>query len=310
MISYLIFFLIICGIYGIMTLGLNLQWGYTGLFNIGVAGFWAVGAYTSAILTKPPVPEHLGGFNLPFIVGILAAAVVSGIIAFLIGIPTLRLREDYLAIATIGIAEIIRLIVKNEEWLTNGVRGISGIPKPFHSLLGNAYNFFYLILVIVVLAIIYFIIQRGIQSPWGRVLRAIREDEEVATTAGKDVFRYRLESLILGAMIMGVGGAIYAHFTSFISPEAFKPMQGTFLVWVMLIIGGSGNSLGALLGALITWSIWSGTEILTSFLPSAITTQAAAFRVILIGVLLEVVLLTKPEGLLGEDPHVSSVLKE
>ena len=310
MLSYLIFFLIIAGIYGIMTLGLNLQWGYTGLFNIGVAGFWAVGAYTSAILTKAPSPDHLGGFNLPFIVGLLAAALASGIIAFIIGLPTLRLREDYLAIATIGIAEIIRLIAKNEGWLTNGVRGISGIPKPFQNLVDSGYNFFYLIIVLAILAVIYFISRRAIGSPWGRVLRAIREDEDVARAAGKKVFRYRLEALVLGSMVMGIGGAVYAHFTSFISPEVFKPMQGTFLVWVMLIIGGSGNSLGALVGAIITWSIWSGTELLTSFLPPTITTQAAAFRVILIGVLLEVVLLTRPQGLLGEDRHVSSLLKE
>ena len=132
--NYLVFFAITAGIYAVLCLGLNIHWGYTGLLNIGIAGFYAVGAYTSALLSGPPPGAWdlriFGGFELPFVVGLLGAAVVSGIIAFLIGIPTLRLREDYLAIATIGIAETIRLILKNADWLTNSVWGIKHIPSP------------------------------------------------------------------------------------------------------------------------------------------------------------------------------------
>lgn len=300
LLSYFIFFLTFTGIYAIMTLALNMQRGFAGLFNIGIAGFWAVGSYTTAILTKGPTPDHIGGFNMPFIIGLIAAGLVSGLLALLIGIPTLRLREDYLGITTIGIAEIIRLIFKNEAWLSNGVRGVAAIPKPFKDFAGEYYNLFFLLIVILIIALFYYLSEKGIKSPWGRVLRAIREDEEVAKASGKNVFRYRMEALIFGAFMMGVGGALYAHFTGFISPEAFKPMQTTFIVWIMLIIGGSGNNFGVLVGSLITWGIWTGTEFLTGMLPAEFTTQAATLRVILIGVFLELVLLKMPEGLFPE----------
>ncbi|MFN2339926.1 MAG: branched-chain amino acid ABC transporter permease [Halanaerobium sp.] len=304
--SYLLFFLIFAGIYAVMTLALNMQRGFAGLFNIGIAGFWAVGAYTTAIMTKGPSPDHLGGFSMPFLVGLLAAGIISALLAFLIGIPTIRLREDYLGIATIGIAEIIRLVIKNESWLTNGVRGISAVPKPLAGKIPFNYNLFFLLIVVLIIALFYYLSERGIHSPWGRVLRAIREDEEVVKAAGKNVFRYRMEAFVLGAFMMGVGGALYAHFVSFISPEAFKPMQGTFLVWIMLIIGGGANNFGSIVGALITWGIWTGTEFITGMMPAAYTTQAAALRVILIGVFLEIILLNRPEGLFAEKKFSSS----
>ncbi|SFL48177.1 branched-chain amino acid ABC transporter permease [Halanaerobium salsuginis] len=307
--SYLVFFLIFTGIYAVMTLALNMQRGFAGLFNIGIAGFWAVGSYTSAIMTTPPSAEHLGGYNLPFVLGLLAAGLVAALLAFLIGIPTIKLREDYLGIATIGIAEIIRLVIKNEEWLSNGVRGIAGIPKPMAGFLGHNYNIFFLLIVVLIIAIFFYLSEKGINSPWGRVLRAIREEEEVVKAAGKNVVRYRMEAFVLGAFMMGVGGALYAHFTSFISPEAFKPMQATFLVWIMLIIGGSANNFGSLVGALLTWGIWTGTEFLTGMLPAAYTTQASALRVILIGVFLEIILLSRPQGLFGEKKYSASSSK-
>ncbi|MFW6001162.1 MAG: branched-chain amino acid ABC transporter permease [Halanaerobium sp.] len=300
LLSYIIFFLTFAGIYAVMTLALNMQRGFAGLFNIGIAGFWAVGAYTTAILTKGPSINHLGGFNMPIIVGLLSAGLISAFISLLIGIPTLRLREDYLGITTIGIAEIIRLVFKNEAWLSNGVRGISAIPKPLRNIVGNYYTVTFLLIVVLTIAIFYYLSEKGIHSPWGRVLRAIREDEEVAKAAGKNVFRYRMEALVFGSFMMGVGGALYAHFTGFISPEAFMPMQTTFLVWIMLIIGGSGSNFGVLVGSLITWGIWTGTEFITGMLPAAYTTQAATLRVVLIGVFLEVVLLKMPDGLFPE----------
>jgi len=131
LLSYLVFFLTLSGVYMILSLGLNIQWGYNGQINIGIAGFFAIGAYTSAILTTAPTDIHLGGFGMPFFVGALGAVLAAGILAFLIGLITLELRGDYLAIASIGIAEIVRLTLKNEGWLTNGVRGVPAIPKPF-----------------------------------------------------------------------------------------------------------------------------------------------------------------------------------
>ncbi len=319
LIQYALFFLTIAGVYAALTLALNLQWGLTGLFNLGIAGFFAVGAYTSAILCAPPSPDFVGGFNMPLVVGVFGGMLLSGIIAALIGLATIRLRTDYLAIATIGIAEIIRLVLKNEEWLTNGVRGIAGIPgipvpdipQPFSSddnpllallnpLLPLLDPLLVLLTVLVVVAIIYFLVERARVSPWGRVLRAVRENEDGAIAAGKNVDRYRLEAFTVGSAFMGVAGALYAHFIGFISPEAFRPLYGTFLIWVMLIAGGSGNNLGALAGALGIWVIWSGTQILTDILPAGLATQAGAVRMLLIGVLLQVVLLTRPQGVFPE----------
>ncbi len=321
-ISFLIAFSIMAGIFAIITLGLNLQRGFTGLFNVGVAGFFAVGAYTSAILTKPAVTRHLGGFGLPIFVGLLGAAAVAGLIAFLIGLPTLKLKEDYLAIATLGIAESIRLVFTNETALTNGNRGIKGIPKPWEALAGGGnYNLIYLSLVLAVLLVIYLVLERLIRSPWGRVLRGIREDEVVVMAVGKNVFSYKMQALILGAMVMGIAGGLYAHYTSFVSPGVFHPMQFTFLIWVMLIVGGSGNNRGAILGAFIIWGIWSGTEFLpelfacltapfksSSLVQKALEfyrTQQSPLRIIAISVFLELILLFRPNGLLGEKKKTS-----
>ncbi len=295
LIGYGVFFLTMAGIYAVLTLGLNLQWGFTGQFNIGVAGFFAVGAYTSAIVTAPDSAAHLGGFGLPFPIGVAAAAVMSGLAAVAVGWGTMRLRTDYLAIATIGIAEIIRHVLKNEDWLTNGVRGIPGIPRPVETELGL------LGVVIGFVILVYLLIERARKSPWGRVLRAIRENENAVMASGKDVADFRLQAFVVGSAIMGLGGALYAHFTAFISPEAFDPLYGTFLIWVMLIAGGSGNNKGALLGTLVIWIVWSGSEILTSRLPVEYVTQAGALRVLLIGVILQVILLYRPEGLLPEE---------
>ena len=174
--NYLVGFLIIAGIYALFTLGLNVQFGETGLINFGIAGFFAIGAYTAALVTKPLPTGELArytqqafGLNQPFLVGVIAAAVVCGIVAVLIGIPTLRLREDYLAIATIGIAESIRLVFNNEQWLANGSKGLVGIPRPLYDLVPPAYyNYVYLGIVVLVLAFVAVLLERMIRSPWGR----------------------------------------------------------------------------------------------------------------------------------------------
>ncbi len=302
LLTYFIFFLTVAGIYAVLSLGLNVQWGFTGQINIGVAAFFAIGAYSSAIVTTAASPFHLGGFELPFLLGILAAMLASGFLAFLVGLVTLNLRGDYLAIASIGIAEIIRLFLKNEAWLTNGVRGIPAIPKPLSGLTETGDALLFLLLILAFVFVTYMALERLYQSPWVRVLRAIRVNEDAVQAAGKNVLRFRLEAFVLGSVIMGVGGALYAHFTTFISPSAFDPMFGTFLVWVMLIAGGSGNNKGALLGAVIIWGVWSGTEIFTSRLPEMWVTRASAIRIFLVGALLELILIFRPQGLLPEKP--------
>ncbi|MBZ9538778.1 branched-chain amino acid ABC transporter permease [Modicisalibacter tunisiensis] len=299
--SYLVSFLTFAGVYAVLALGLNMQWGFTGQFNIGIAGFFAVGAYTSAILTTPGSPAYLGGFGLPFLVGLGGAVIASALIGVIIGLITARLRTDYLAIASIGIAEMIRLFIKNEDWLSNGVRGIAGIPRPLQGTpLDTPLG--YLLVVVVFVVGVYFLVERAYASPWGRVLRAIRENEPATAAAGKDIANFRLQAFVLGSAIMGLGGGLYAHFFGFLSPEAFRPLYGTFIVWVMLIAGGSGNNRGAILGAVVVWGIWSVTELFTDMLPAEHATQGAALRVLLIGVLLQVILVLRPQGLLPEKP--------
>lgn len=333
--NYMVFFAITAGIFAILCLGLNIQWGYTGLFNIGIAGFYAIGAYTSALVSGPPPGpmdwRTVGGLQLPWVIGLISAAGVSGLIAFFIGIPTLKLKEDYLAIATIGIAEVIRLVLKNESWLTNSVWGIKHIPSPLYepiekgiktfletnpqlplwlnNLLTKGYNLFYLGLVILIVAVIYWVSERIIRSPWGRVLRAIREDEVAASSYGKDVFWFKMQSLVLGAMIMGMAGSLYAHYARFIDASSFEPFFGTFLIWVMLIAGGSGNNRGAILGAFLIWGLWAGTEFLTTHW-GLTGTRAASLRIICVGILLEFIILLRPRGILGEEKVVSLILKK
>jgi len=313
LLNYAVFFLTYVGIYGIMALGLNVQWGYTGQLNIGIHGLFAVGAYTAAIVTASPSISHVGGFGLPFLVGILAAMALTGVIALGVGLITLNLRSDYLAIATIGLAEIIRLVLKNEQWLTAGVRGIAGIDKPVGELRGFEGSLAFLAVVAVFVAVSYAVLQVLYRSPWARVLRAIRSNEDAVRAAGKNVLSFRVQAFVIGALFMGLGGALYAHFTGFISPGAFDPMYGTFLVWVMLIAGGSGNNRGALLGALIIWGVWSLTpnligwlagvwEALTGISAEGFEGRTSALRIFLIGLLLNIILITRSQGILPESP--------
>ena len=301
-------------IYAIFTMGLNVHWGYTGLLNFGIAGFFALGAYTSALVTSPMPTGMMAnyvkqafGLNLPFLVGVAAAAIISGLIALPVGLLTLRLNEGYLAIATLGIAESIRIFFNNESWLANGPQGLIGIPQPLCTLVPpRYYNYIYLVIVLIFLALIYVALERGIRSPWGRVLRAIREDEVMSGANGKNVFFFKLQSLILGAMIMGIAGALYAHFSAAIQPGVFEPLFGTFIIWAMLTLGGTGNNKGAILGAFIVWALWSwSTFFILKIVPAGFQTRAPFIRYILIGLLLVVVVLKRPKGIIGEERHVS-----
>lgn len=312
--SFLISFAVMASIYAIFTMGLNVHWGHTGLINFGVAGFFCVGAYTSALVTSPMPTGVLAqyikqafGFNAPFLVGVLAAGIICAALAVLIGMLTLRLSEGYLAISTIGIAETIRIFFNNERWLANGPQGLIGLPQPLHNLVPPAYyNYVYLVIVLIFLAIIYIALEKGIRSPWGRVLRAIREDEIMSGANGKNVFYFKLQSLALGAFIMGVGGALYAHFSAAIQPSAFEPLFGTFIIWAMVTLGGTGNNKGAIAGAFVVWALWSwSTFIILKIVPPAFQTRAPYIRYLLIGFLLIFILLKKPKGLISEERQVS-----
>lgn len=298
--NYPVYLAIFVCIYGCLAIGLNIQWGYAGLFNAGVAGFFAVGAYTSAILTSPEAAGRLGGFDLTFPVGLIGAMVASALIALPIGKICLRFRSDYLAIVTIGVAEAIRLVARSEDWLTNSARGISGIPRPFGDLPYAKAQLAYLGITALILFGVYLLIERQAGAPWGRMMRAIRDNESAARAMGKDVPRRRLEAFVLGSALMGLAGALYVHLARTITPDAIDPMLITFLVWIMVILGGSGNNRGVLLGAVIVWIIWSTSEIVTDQLPAEYALKAKYGRMFLIGLLLQVVLRFRPEGLLPE----------
>ena len=298
---YLVAFLIFGGIYAILCLALNVQWGFGGLFNAGIAGFFAVGAYTSALLTAAPALTHVGGFELPVPVGILAAAVTAGLTGWAVAKICIRLKSDYLAMASIGIAEILRMVIVNEDWLTNGSLGITNIPRPFDGLVqGREADILFLAVVWVIVAVIYLICNRLYDSPWGRTLRAVRDNEDAARAVGKDVDAIRLQTFVIGAALMGVAGALSAHYFRFLSPEATEPLLITFLVWVMLMAGGSGNNKGAIVGALSVWAIWSMTEIFANRLPAELATRSSYIRMLLIGLLLQFVLQKYRSGLLPE----------
>jgi branched-chain amino acid transport system permease protein len=314
LLNFFVSFAIMASIYAIFSMGLNVHWGYTGMLNFGIAGFFAVGAYTSALVTSRLPTGALAkyvkqaiGLNLPFPVGVLGAAIMAGIIAALVGLLTLRLSEGYLAISTIGIAETIRIFFNNESWLANGPQGLIGLPRPLHGLVPpRFYNYIYLLIVLAFLIFIYLAVERGIRSPWGRVLRAIREDEVMADADGKNIFYFKLQALIFGAVIMGIAGALYAHFSAAIQPGTFEPLFGTFIIWTMLTLGGTGNNRGAILGAFIVWAIWSlSTFVILKTVPPGFATRAPFIRYVLIGLILVIILVKKPRGIIGEERQVS-----
>jgi branched-chain amino acid transport system permease protein len=329
-VSFLVPTLATMAIFSVICIGLNIQWGYTGIFNFGVAAFFMIGAYTAAIVTKAPADgefaTYIGGFGtalsavplpaagewLPFLVAVIAAAALAALLALLLGWPTVRLREDYLAIALIGAAEVLRRIATEERWLVNGSRGLSGIPRPLAGLVdADTYRYLFLILCLGLLAIVYVLADRGIRSPWGRVLRAIREDEEVTAASGKDVVAFKMRGFVLGSAIMGAGGAFYAFQQGAISPDAFTHFFGTFIFWAMLIAGGSGNNIGAIVGVYVIWGLWSTTLQLQGYdLPAFIQARIPHLRDMLVGLIIVAVLLLNPTGLVPERARVSRWLDQ
>ncbi|TPK76990.1 branched-chain amino acid ABC transporter permease [Mesorhizobium sp. B2-4-18] len=304
LVGYGAFFLTTALIFSLVTLGLNLQWGLTGLFNVGLAGFVAIGAYTSALLTTPDDPARLGGFGLPILAGWVGAMIVGGIAAALTGMATLRLRSDYLAITTFGVAVVVQLVALNAQNLTGGPFGIGFIPRPFGGLAETPllFNLSNLAVVCAVTLIAYLALEHLSRSPWGRVLKALREDERAAISLGKSARFYRVQAFAVGGAIMALAGALQAHFTGFIAPDNYLPIL-TFQVWVMLIVGGSGSNLGAVIGTVLVWGIWAGSGTLTSvFFPPEQQARAASLQIVAIGVMLCVILLMRPNGLFGDRP--------
>ena len=316
--TYFLFLVGLAGMYALMSLGLNSQWGFSGLINFSVAAFFGIGAYGAALMTSDSAPI-LGGFDPLF--GLVVALSVAAVMAVLIGVPTLRLRADYLAIASLGLAEVVRLLVLNEREWTNGSGGVRGIPRffdnwpvlstfpeampgleivivpgspielgtPFYQMVLN------ISLVVVFVAASYLVLRRAHRSPWGRILRTIRSDEDLALALGKNTYSFKMQSFVLGSVIMALAGVFYAHLNLFVSPGDLNPIT-TFYVWVAVILGGSGSNRGALFGGVVVVTIREGTRFLNEF--AWIPFDTAPLRLLMIGVLIVLVMKFRPQGLL------------
>jgi branched-chain amino acid transport system permease protein len=290
--NYVIAMIASGGIYALVALGLNVVWGMTGMVNLGLVGFYAVGAYASALLTV-----RLGW---PIAAGIAAAFVVGAAAGAAVTLATLRLRGDYLAIVTLGFAEVIRLIASNEIWLTNGTDGMAQIPGPWRGTFSPwEFNLLFCAIVLACVALAFWIAERVRASPFGRSLRAIREDDVVAAVAGKWVTGFKLKAFALGAGFMALAGALYGHFNSFIAPDLFQPLL-TIYIFLALSLGGTGNNIGAVAGAFAVIALLESTRFLTPLFAELRATQVAALREMTIGVLLIVVLRVRPAGLFPE----------
>ncbi|QDX41428.1 branched-chain amino acid ABC transporter permease [Salarchaeum sp. JOR-1] len=316
--TYFLFLVGLAGMYALMSLGLNVQWGYTGLINFSVAAFFGIGAYGTALASSSSSP--IAGDLAP-VVGLLVALVLAAVLALLIGIPTLRLRADYLAIASIGLAEVVRIIILNEDQWTNGSAGLRGIPTFFdgwpvlstfpQTMPGIAISWLpgetivlrqsfwqatlNVTLVLAFIGVSYFVLKRAHRSPWGRLLRTIRGDEDLARALGKNTYRYKMQAFVLGSLIMALAGVFYAHLNLYVGPGDLNPIT-TFYVWVAVILGGSGSNRGALFGGFVIVAIQQGTRFLNDF--GWIPFDVAPLRLLVIGVIIVLIMRFRPEGVL------------
>jgi len=286
---YVLDLVVFIGIFSIVSLSLNLEFGFAGLANFGKVAFVLVGAYTYAILSEVGVPFYLC---------LIAGASISATVGFLVSLPTLKLRADYLAIVFLTVGEILRLIVKSEDWIGGGVWGMT--VSPAISLAGISARIDTLVnigLVYFCLFICFLVVQLLTNSPYGRVIRAIREDEVAAEALGKDRAKYRGQMLALGSAIAGLGGGLYAQYLQFIDPYMFMPML-TFTVWIMVLLGGPANNWGALLGAGLVMLFDRGANVAKDYVTLAI--DPSNLQYIMFGALIILVLLYRPQGLLRE----------
>jgi branched-chain amino acid transport system permease protein len=299
MLMHLLDIIVFIGIFAIVSLSLNLEYGFAGLGNFGKVAFFLAGAYTYAI-----VMERTG---LPFYLALIIAMLVSAGIGLLVSLPSLRLREDYLAIVTLAIGEILRLFVRTEDWLAHGVWGIT-VPSAIHwaGMSVMEMRMVNIGLVYLCLLLCFIFIELLTRSPYGRVLRAIREDEVAAEALGKDRVKYKAQVFTLGSALAGLGGGLYAQYMRFIDPEMFMPMV-TFTVWIMVIVGGPANNRGVLLGAALVILFERGARIIKDYLLLPI--DPINVQYILFGVLVILLLAYRPQGLLKERQVETSAIE-
>jgi branched-chain amino acid transport system permease protein len=284
--EYLIHILIITGIYTILTLSLNLVVGFTGLAALGHIAFACIGAYTSSLLAL--------NFGFSPWLGMLIGAILASFLGLIIGYPSIRLKGDYLALATFGLGIIIYSVAKNWVSLTRGPMGLPGIPQ--FSILGYGFSnlWSYLILIVLFVALTYFVLRNITNSPFGRILKGIREDEILVQSLGKNVNKYKLISFVVGAFFAGIAGSFYAHYITFIDPSSFGPME-SITVLLMVVFGGMASLPGSFIGA----SVLVIFPELLRFLgmPSSV---AAPLRQMIYGLLLVALMILRPQGLVGK----------
>lgn len=303
-------------IFGLLALSLNVQFGFAGLMNFGVVAFFAAGAFASALATLPPPgsPEYAGsyeiGLGLPFGAGLAIAAAAGGLLGLVVGATSLRLGGHYLAIVTFALAQVFAIFLANEEWLTNGEFGISTVPQPLRGLAktGDAYLVVFLALGLLILIACYVLIQRVTRSPFGRVLRGLREDEQAARGLGKRTARLKLKAFVLGGLLAGVAGSLWVHSIGAVHVGQFEAFV-TFNVWLAVLLGGVGNNLGVLIGALLLVSIREGTRFLDTvpLLDEAARSNPSLLpnlRFVIIGLLLILIVRFAPDGVLPERLHL------
>jgi branched-chain amino acid transport system permease protein len=306
-VEFLMTFTSIAGIYAVLTLGLQVNVGYTGIINFGQAGFAAFGAYTMAVLiTGGPDGDGLLSFWVALPIAILATMAFG----MLLGLVSLRLRADYFAIATIAAAEAVRLFAQNASTVTGGNQPLSGYNTAFEDLTGGIEDFLEstlgfadpplftgLVIVTWTIVVVSIVVLNRMQgTPWGRVLRAVREDEDAARALGKNTLWYKLQSLAVAAFFGAIGGALLAFYFASLNPQEFEPLI-TFLAYGVLVLGGLASYWGVAAGALVLWGLIEGTRFLDIGLNAP---QEASLRFMIVGLLLILLMAFRPQGLFGK----------
>ncbi|MGU3663538.1 branched-chain amino acid ABC transporter permease [Methylobacterium sp. A49B] len=298
MTSYLLTLLVIVAIAALVGLALNVQWGCAGLVNFGVVGFVALGAYATALLTP-----HFGWLPAMLMAGGLCAS-LSVVLAFL----SIRLADDYLAIVTLGFGEVVRLALLNEGRLTGGALGIAGIPRPFANLVAPEHSDVALFgFAAALVAIVYLVLEALVRSPFGRVLRAVRDDPVVAASLAKPVLVLRIKAFAVGGAVMGIAGALHAFYMTYIDPSQFTAITTSY-AFMAVIAGGRGSNLGLMLGAGTIMVLLEGTRFLKDLVPALDGAQIAALRLGGIGLGIILLLLLRPQGLLREPQRKAASL--
>ena len=292
MTAYLVAVGIVALIYMLLTIGLNLQYGYTGLINFGVVAFFAIGAYASALLT-------LHGWWL--VPSFVVATLLGAIVAYPIGLLSLRLSDEYLAVVTLGFSEVVRIVIQQEEWLTRGVQGLPGIRRMFAFMgVGGPADVAILAVLVACNVAVIGLMLHLVRSPYGRLIQAIRDDEIAVAAMGKDPRTLKVQVFMLGAGVAmaGVAGAFYAHFITYLSPDQFLPLV-TFYVWIAMIIGGTGRTMGAVAGSLLLLIFLEGSRFARDLVPGVSEVQMASVRLALVGLGLILFTLYRPQGIMG-----------